>query len=297
MVTNYMGAGAPFDDRDGYIWMDGEVLPWRSAKTHVLSHGLHYASAVFEGEKSYHGSVFELRKHSTRLHRSAELLDFEIPISVDALCEATQQVVDQFDDPELYVRPVAWRGSEMMGVSSQRCTVHLAIAAWPTPVPPSVDERMKGVSLDISKWLRTAPTMAPIQSKAAGLYMSGTLAKHAAEARGFDDALVFDYKGRVAEATTANVFFVIGGKICTPDIECILNGITRQTIIRLAEGLGFEVVVRDLAPTDLAAASEAFLTGTAAEVAAVRRIGEHIYTPSAITESLMTAYDHAIGRA
>lgn len=297
MVTQYLGAGTPFDNRDGNIWMDGKMLSWCDAKVHVLTHALHYASSVFEGEKSYNGQVFKLTEHSERLRRSAELLDFEVPYSTLELIEATKRVVAQYDDEELYVRPVAWRGSEMMGVSGQANKIHVAIAAWSTPAAPSIDERMRGAGLGMSKWIRVAPTMAPIASKAAGLYMSGTLAKHAAEAKGFDDALTLDYKGRVAEATTANIFIVIDGKIHTPDTECILNGITRQTIIGFAEDHGFEVIVRDIMPNELDDASEAFLTGTAAEVTAVNRIDDRKYTPGIITETLMGSYDKAIGRS
>lgn len=296
MVTQYLGAGVPFDSRDGYIWMDGEILPWCEAKVHVLTHALHYASSVFEGEKAYYGKVFKLLQHSERLKKSANLLDFELPYSVSDLNEATMRVVDQYDDAELYVRPLAWRGSEMMGVSGQRNKIHVAIAAWPTPPPPNIKARMKGVGLGMSKWVRVAPTMAPIASKASGLYMSGTLAKHAAEAQGFDDALTLDYKGRIAEATTANIFLVIDGKIHTPDTECILNGITRQTVIGYAEDLGYEVVVRNIMPDELGSSSEVFLTGTAAEVTAVHRIGERKYAPGEVTEKLMQAYDKGIGR-
>jgi branched-chain amino acid aminotransferase len=296
MVTKYLGAGAPFHDRPGLIWMDGEMRPWRHASTHVLTHALHYASAVFEGEKAYRGRVFALDRHSQRLRRSAELLDFVLPVAVEALNAATQSIVDQYDEDELYVRPIAWRGSEMMGVSGQRNTIHVAIAAWPTPMAPSIEQRLRGAALDVSRWVRTAPTMAPIASKAAGLYMAGTLAKHAAEARGFDDALTLDCRGFVAEATTANLFAVIDGQIRTPGPEFILNGITRQTVIGLAREQGHEVLEGDILPDELDRASEVFLTGTAAEVTAVRRIGERGYAPGTITELLMHAYDRAIGR-
>ncbi|WP_293784698.1 branched-chain amino acid aminotransferase [Sphingosinicella sp.] len=296
MVTQYLGAGAPFHDRPGRIWMDGSMRPWREASLHVLSHALHYASAVFEGEKAYRGRVFALEQHSRRLRRSAELLDFNLPYSVEALSAATQEVVDQYDVEELYVRPVAWRGSEMMGVSGQRNTIHVAIAAWATPMAPSLDERLRGVALDVSRWVRMAPNMAPIASKAAGLYMTGTLAKHAAEAKGCDDALTFDCRGFVAEATTANIFAVIDGKLRTPGPDYILSGITRQTVLATARAQGLEVWEGDIHPSELQRASEVFLTGTAAEITAVRSIGARSYTPGVITEAIMRAYDEAIGR-
>lgn len=297
MVTRYIGEGEAFDCRPGTIWMDGELRHWQEASIHVLTHALHYASAVFEGEKAYRGQVFELDRHSRRLQRSARLLDFELPYSIDDLNIATRMVVDQYDVPEVYVRPVAWRGSEMMGVSGQRNTIHVAIAAWPTPEAPGIDERLAGASLDVAKWVRTAPDMAPIESKAAGLYMTGTLAKHAAEARGFDDALMLDREGFVAEATTANLFAVLDGTLATPRTEFILNGITRQTIIQLAEEAGYAVVETDITLEALDAASEVFVTGTAAELTPIRRIGERHYRPGNVTETLMRAYDRIIGRA
>jgi len=296
MVTKYLGEGKPFDDREGSIWMDGEMIAWRDARVHMLTHALHYASSVFEGEKSYNGKVFKLQAHSSRLKQSANLLDFEIPFSVNEINEATQQVARQYSEDELYIRPLAWRGSEMMGVSGQKNKIHLAIAAWVTPTAPSIVERLKGVGLAMSKWQRVAPTMAPIASKAAGLYMTGTLAKHAAEENGFSDALMLDYRGLIAEATTANIFFVIDEKIHTPNVDCILNGLTRQTIISLAEDLGYEIVVRDIPIEDLDSATEVFLTGTAAEVTAVNRIENHLFSPGKITESLMRGYDQCIGR-
>ncbi len=296
MVTQYLGAGAPFHDRPGRIWMDGALRPWRDASLHVLTHALHYASSVFEGEKAYRGRVFALEQHSRRLRRSAELLDFSLPYSAEALSAATQAVVDQYDAEELYVRPVAWRGSEMMGVSGQRNTIHVAIAAWATPTAASLDERMRGVALDLSRWVRPAPSMAPIASKAAGLYMTGTLAKHAAETKGCDDALTLDCRGCVAEATTANIFAVIDGQLRTPGPDYILNGITRQTVIALSGAQGRNVLEGDIFPDELEHASEVFLTGTAAEITAVRSIGARTYTPGAITEDIMRAYDQAIGR-
>ncbi|MBO6562373.1 MAG: branched-chain amino acid aminotransferase [Nisaea sp.] len=285
----------PFDDRDGAIWMDGALLDWRDAKLHVLSHGLHYASSVFEGERVYSGRIFKSREHTERLHRSAGILGFTIPYDVDAIEAAKQAVIDSMGIVDGYVRPVAWRGSEMMGVSAQKNTIHLAIAAWEWPSYFDPEAKMKGINLDIGKWRRPAPDTAPTNSKAAGLYMIATMCKHDAEARGFHDALMLDYRGYVAEATGANIFFLMDdGRLHTPKPDCFLDGITRRTVIQLAKDNGYEVVERHIRPEDMTRATECFLTGTAAEVTPVGKIGTYSFTPGDMTRTLVEAYEKTV---
>lgn len=270
----------PFDDRDGYIWFNGEMVNWRDAKSHVLSHGLHYASLVFEGERAYGGKIFESRKHTERLRMSAHLLDFELPYSDDELIEAKEVMLAKSGLKDAYIRPFAWRGSEMMAVSAQNTTINVAIACWEWPSMFDLDAKMKGITLDISDWSRPSPQSAPVHSKAAGLYMICTLSKHAAERKGFQDALMLDYRGYVAEATGANIFFLMeDGKIHTPIADCFLNGITRKAVIGMVKNMGYEVVERHIMPDDLAQAKECFLTGTAAEVTPVSQIGDHNMNP------------------
>ncbi len=289
---------APFDDRDGTIWYDGKLMPWRDAKLHVLSHGLHYASAVFEGERVYNETIFKLNEHTERLFASAEMLGFEIPYSVADINAACEDVCKANDIVDGYVRPIAWRGSEMMGVSAQQTFIHVAIAAWAWPSYFSPEARMKGIRLKTGPWRRPSPDTAPVMAKAAGLYMICTISKHAVEADGWDDALFLDWKGRVAEATGANIFFVFGDdKLHTPVPDCFLDGITRQTVIALAEKRGIEVITRDIMPEELAKATEVFVTGTAAEVTPVGQIDEHTYTVGEITQSLMTDYDKVVGKS
>ncbi|HJO75723.1 MAG TPA: branched-chain amino acid aminotransferase, partial [Rhodospirillales bacterium] len=269
----------PFDDRDGVIWFNGELIPWRDAKLHTLSHALHYASSVFEGERSYGGTIFKLTEHSERFAFSARTLGFELPYSVaeiDAACIETCKANDIVDG---YVRPVAWRGSEMMGVSAQETKINVAIAAWAWPSYFSPEARMKGIRLKTSEWRRPSPETAPVHAKAAGLYMICTLSKHAAEAEGFDDCLMLDWRGHVAEATGANIFISFGdGKLHTPTPDCFLNGITRRTVIELAEKRGIEVIERTILPDELKDATEIFLTGTAAEVTPVGEIDDLSFT-------------------
>ncbi|MCH8237912.1 MAG: branched-chain amino acid aminotransferase [Proteobacteria bacterium] len=287
----------PFDDRDGVIWFDGEMIPWRQATIHILSHALHYASSVFEGERSYGGKIFKLTEHSERFQTSAEILGFELPYSVaeiDAACIETCEANGIVDG---YVRPVAWRGSEMMGVSAQETRIHVAIAAWAWPSYFSPEARMKGIRLKTSQWRRPAPVTAPVKAKAAGLYMICTLSKHAAEAEGYDDCLMLDWRGRVAEATGANIFLVFGdGKLHTPTPDCFLDGITRQTVIGLAEKRGIEVVERVIMPDELKDATEIFLTGTAAEVTPVGEIDDLKFTVGEITQWMMEDYDKVVGK-
>jgi branched-chain amino acid aminotransferase len=286
----------PFDDRDGQIWHDGRLVPWREAKIHVLTHALHYASCVFEGERVYNGKVFKLAEHSQRLIDSARILGFEIPWSRAEIDAATEAVVKANGIVDGYVRPVAWRGAEQMGVSAQQTKIHMAIATWEWPAYFSPEARMRGIRLQIAKYARPAPNTAPTQSKAAGLYMICTLSKHAAEAEGYEDALMLDWRGRVAEATGANVFFVMDGKLHTPTPDCFLDGITRRTVIDLAKKRGLEVVERAIMPDELTKANEAFLTGTAAEVTPVREIGPYHFQPGQITRMLMEDYDATVGK-
>jgi len=284
----------PFHDRDGVIWFDGQLVPWRDAKIHVLTHGLHYASCVFEGQRVYNGSIFKLTEHSERLARSAELLGFTIPWSVAEIDAANRDVVQAMNMVNGYIRPVAWRGSEMMGVSAQHNRIHLAIACWEWPSYFSPEMRMKGIALQMSKWRRPAPDTAPTASKAAGLYMICTLSKHAAENAGFQDALMLDYRGQVAEATGANIFLIKDGVIHTPVPDCFLDGITRRTVIDLARRRGLTVVERAIFPEELKDFSEIFLTGTAAEVTPVGRIEDMSFTPGEISRTLMMDYDDLV---
>ncbi len=280
-----------FADHDGLIWYNGQMVPWKSADVHVLTHGLHYASCVFEGERVYDGGIFKLTEHSQRLVNSAELLDFQIPYSVDEIDRACREVVAANKIGDGYVRPVAWRGSEMMGVSAQQNRINLVIAAWVWPSYFDPEERMRGIKLQIAAWRRPDPVTAPVRSKAAGLYMICTLSKHAAEADGCQDALMLDWRGRIAESTGANIFFVADGVMHTPTPDCFLDGITRRTVIGLAKARGLEVVDRVIMPEEMADFSECFLTGTAAEVTPVRKIGEYRFTPGQITQRLIDDYE------
>lgn len=281
----------PFDDRDGVVWYDGALVPWREANIHVLTHGLHYGSCVFEGERVYNGKVFKLTEHSERLAASARILGFELPYSVAEIDAATNETVKAMGFADAYVRPVAWRGSEMMGVAAQSSKIHVAIAVWQWPSYFSPEAKMAGIKLMWAPWRRPAPDMAPTASKAAGLYMICTLSKHEAEAKGYQDALMLDYRGYLAEATGANLFLVMDGKIHTPKPDCFLDGITRRTVIDLAKARGIEVIERHIQPDELANTQEVFLTGTAAEVTPVGQIGEHSFTPGRVCETLVKDYD------
>ena len=284
----------PFDDRDGWIWFDGRVVPWRDAKVHVLTHGLHYGSCVFEGERAYNGKIFKDREHSERLHQSAKLIGFDIPYSVDELMAAKKAVLAKQNITNGYLRPVAWRGSEMMAISAQATTIHVAIAAWEWPSYFSPELREKGLGLQISSWARPAPNTAPTASKAAGLYMICTMSKHAAEKDGFNDALMLDYRGYIAEATGANLFFVFNGELHTPTPDCFLDGITRRTVMELARKAGITVVERHIKPEEIANATEMFLTGTAAEITPVGRVNDIVIPVGDVTRKLMGLYTDAV---
>ena len=286
----------PFDDRDGYIWYDGAMVPWRDAKLHVLTHGLHYASGVFEGERAYSGNIFKLRAHTNRLINSAAILGFEIPWTADEIDAACIQVLKANGQEDAYIRPIAWRGSEMLAVSAQQTKIHLAIATWPWGAYFGAD-KMAGIRLDIAEWRRPHPQTAPTASKATGLYMIGTLSKHAAEAKGFNDALMLDWRGQISEATGANAFFVMDGEIHTPTPDCFLDGITRRTVMSIAKRHQMKVVERVIMPEEMANASEVFLAGTAAEVTPVRQIGPYNFTPSTITETLLNDYEQLVRKS
>ena len=284
-----------FDQRDGFIWMNGALIPWTDARVHVLTHGLHYASSVFEGERAYAGAIFKLREHTERLIYSAKELGFEIPYAageIDAACIETLEANGLVDG---YLRPVAWRGSEMMGVSAQNNRINLAIAAWEWPSYFDPEERLKGIRLDMADYRRPSPETAPCHAKAAGLYMICTLSKHAAESKGYADALMLDWRGRVAEATGANVFFVDNGVLHTPEPDCFLDGITRRTVMDLARARGLKIIERAITPEEMENFSECFITGTAAEVTPVSEIGPYKFTPGDISINLLTDYLALVG--
>jgi branched-chain amino acid aminotransferase len=280
----------PFDQRPDALWFDGQLMPTSDAKISILTHGLHYASCVFEGERAYGGSIFECTQHSERLRRSANILDFEIPYSVAEIDAAKRQVIEKNGQKEAYVRAIAWRGSEQLGVSAQQNTIHLAIATWEWPSYFDPAQRLKGIRLDLAEYRRPDPATAPALAKAAGLYMICTISKHRAERKGYADAMMLDWQGRVAECTGANIFFIKDGKIHTPIADCFLAGITRATAIRLAKQRGIEVIERRIMPDELSTFTECFITGTAAEVTAVSEIAQWKFTPSAITKQLMDDY-------
>ncbi len=287
-------AGTSFDQLEGSIWLDGKIVPWSEAKVHVLTHGLHYGSSVFEGQRAYGGEIFKLEAHTKRLRESAEVLGFTIPWSEEQINDACKQMLVENNLKDAYLRPVAWRGSEMMGVSAQANTIHLAIAAWEWPSYYSPEERLKGIRLDMAEYRRPDPSTAPFKSKAAGLYMICTISKHAAEAKGYSDALMLDWQGRVAEATSANVFFVQDGVIHTPLADCFLDGLTRRTVIELARARGIEVIERRIMPEEMEVFEECFLTGSAAEVTPVSEIGPYSFVPGEICKLMIEDYMAAV---
>ncbi len=289
-------SGPSFDDRDGHIWFNGEMVAWRQANVHVLSHALHYASSVFEGERAYEGEIFRLTEHSERLVDSATAMGFEIPYSVAQIDQACKEVLAINRIQDGYVRPVAWRGAEMMGVSAQDCRIHLAIAAWPWPAYFTPEARLKGIRLKTSPWKRPSPDSAPVFAKAAGLYMICTLSKHAAEAEGFDDALMHDWRGQVAECTGANIFFGLNGVLHTPTPDCFLDGITRRSVMGLARARGIEIIERAVTPDEVAGFDEIFVTGTAAEVTPVSQIDDLRFQVGPIARQMMDDYEALVHR-
>jgi branched-chain amino acid aminotransferase len=281
---------AHFDNRDGYIWFNGELVDWPDVKLHVLSHALHYASSVFEGERVYNKKIFKLEEHTERLFYSAERMDMKIPYTQDQVNEACKEIVEKNSIIDGYVRPIAWRGAEMMGVSAQSTKINLAIAVWEWPSYFDPEQRLKGIRLTLSKWKRPSPETIPCDTKAAGLYMICTLSKHDAERHGYADSLMLDYENYVAEATGANVFFIKDGEIHTPKPDCFLDGITRRTVIDIAKKRGIKVIERKILPEEMSDFSECFLTGTAVEVTPVSEIAEYKFTPGEITKNLMEDY-------
>lgn len=292
-----VAASQPYDQRDGYIWMNGELISWRDARVHLLTHALHYGSAVFEGERVYDGEIFKLTEHSQRLHESAKGLDFVIPYSVAEIDHACRDVVRANKLVDGYVRPLAWRGSEQMGVAAQATKINLAIAAWDWGSYFDPAARTKGLRLTIGNYRRPDPSTAPAKSKAAGLYMICTIEKHRAEREGYADALMLDWRGQIAEATGANIFFFKDGVLHTPLPDCFLDGITRRTVIGLAKQRGLKVVERAIMPEEMADFSECFITGTAAEVTPVSEIGPYRFTIGDITRTLMDDYSALVHRA
>jgi len=279
-----------FDQRPDALWFDGQLMPTSDAQISILTHGLHYASAVFEGERAYGGAIFECTQHSERLKRSANILDFEVPYSVAEIDAAKRLVIEKNGQKEAYVRAIAWRGSEQLGVSAQQNKIHLAVATWEWPSYFDPAQRLKGIRLDLAEYRRPDPATAPALAKAAGLYMICTISKHRAERKGYADAMMLDWQGRVAECTGANIFFIKDGKIHTPTADCFLAGITRATAIKLAKKRGIEVIERRIMPDELSTFSECFITGTAAEVTPVSEIAQWTFTPAAITKQLMDDY-------
>ena len=284
----------PFDKREGVIWFNGDIIPWQNAKVHVLTHGLHYGSSVFEGERAYNGKIFKSAEHTKRLRNSAQIMDFDLPFSDDEINAAKDKVVELMGGGDQYVRPVAFRGSEMMAVSAQNNTIHVAIATWAWPSMFDPETKMKGIKLDIAEYRRPDPMCAPVHAKAAGLYMICTISKHKAEKKGYADAMMLDWQGRVAECTGANIFFVRDGAIHTPIADCFLNGLTRQTVIALAKKEGLEVIETRIMPEELTTFNECFIVGSAAEVTPVSEIGPYKFKPGNMSRAMMDAYSGAV---
>ena len=280
----------PFDNRDGFIWLNGKFVKWRDANIHVLNHGLHYASCVFEGLRIYDGKIFKLNEHIERLFNSAKILDLDIPFSYQDVIDITKEIIVKQNVSNGYIRPVVWRGSEMMAISAKKGSTNLAIAAWEWPSYFSPEKLLEGIKLNVSKWLRPSPESAPTDSKAAGLYMICSLSKHEAEKLGFDDALMLDYRGYVAEATGANIFFVKDNELFTPIADCFLNGITRQTVIELAKSKNIKVHERKIKPDELSSFEGCFLTGTAAEITPISQIAENNYKVCDVILDLLDSY-------
>jgi branched-chain amino acid aminotransferase len=280
----------PFDQRDGVIWLNGEFVPWKDAKVHVLTHALHYASAVFEGERAYGGEIFKLTAHTERLFTSAEMLDMKIPYTVAEIDNACRETLRRQGFVDAYVRPIAWRGSEMMGVSAQSSRVNVAIAIWQWPAYFDPKLLETGIKLDIAEWRRPDPLTAPAKAKAVGLYMICTLSKHTAERKGYADAMMLDWRGQVAECTGANIFFVRNGELHTPTPDCFLDGITRRTVIDLARSRQIKVTERVIMPDELKGFEQCFIVGTAAEVTPVAEIGPYRFKVGDITRTLRADY-------
>ena len=284
----------PFDKRDGFIWINGSFEKWDEAKVHVLNHGLHYASCVFEGIRIYNGKIFKLNEHIQRLYKSAEILDLKIPFQLNDICLHVKDVVKKQNVKNGYIRPVVWRGSEMMAISAEKASTNIAIACWEWPSYFSPDKLLQGINLSVAEWTRPSPQSAPTDSKAAGLYMICSLSKHKAEKAGFDDALMLDYRGYIAEATGANIFFVKNGELFTPKPDCFLNGITRQTVIKIARRIKIKVIEDHFKIDFLSNCSEAFLTGTAVEITPINSINNYKFKERTITKKLIDEFNKEV---
>ncbi len=283
-------ATIPYDDRDGFIWVDGKMVPWREAKVHFLTHALHYGSGVFEGIRAYNGHPFKLKEHSARLIEGCKIMDMKCPYTADELSAACMEAVKANNVVNGYIRPLAWRGAEQMGVAAQQTKIHVGIAAWDWGSYFSAEAQEKGITLKTSRWRRPPSDSAPVHAKACGLYMICTISKHESERAGFTDALMLDYRGRVAELTGANFFMVVNGELHTPEADCFLNGITRRTVMDLARKNGIKVVERAIMPEELKTAQECFATGTAAEITPIGKIDETTYQVGPVTRLLRDAY-------
>ena len=284
----------PFDKRDGFIWINGSFEKWDEAKVHVLNHGLHYASCVFEGIRIYNGKIFKLNEHIQRLYKSAEILDLKIPFQLNDICLHVKDVVKKQNVKNGYIRPVVWRGSEMMAISAEKASTNIAIACWEWPSYFSPDKLLQGINLSVAEWTRPSPQSAPTDSKAAGLYMICSLSKHKAEKAGFDDALMLDYRGYIAEATGANIFFVKNGELFTPKPDCFLNGITRQTVIKIAKRIKIKVTEDHFKIDFVSNCSEAFLTGTAVEITPINSINNYKFKERTITKKLIDEFNKEV---
>ena len=285
----------PFDDRDGYIWLDGDIVLWREAKSHVLSHALHYGSQVFEGERSYNGKIFKSNLHTKRLKKSCEYLDFKLPIIEEKVDQLKHDLLEKNNLIDAYVRPFCWRGADTMGVAANDTRIHMAISVWDWPSYFDFETKMKGIKLNISQWKRPSPASAPVHAKASGLYMICTLSKNMAERHGYQDSLMLDYRGYIAEATGANIFFVMkDNKIHSPIPDCFLNGITRQTIIEIAKKKNYDIIERHILPEEMSNAVECFLTGTAAEVTPVSQIDKYNFFPGDVTTQLIEEFNNFV---
>ena len=284
----------PFDKRDGFIWINGSFEKWDEAKVHVLNHGLHYASCVFEGIRIYNGKIFKLNEHIQRLYKSAEILDLQIPFQLNDICLHVKDVVKKQNVKNGYIRPVVWRGSEMMAISAEKASTNIAIACWEWPSYFSPDKLLQGINLSVAEWTRPSPQSAPTNSKAAGLYMICSLSKHKAEKAGFDDALMLDYRGYIAEATGANIFFVKNGELFTPKPDCFLDGITRQTVIKIAKRIKIKVTEDHFKIDFVSNCSEAFLTGTAVEITPINSIDNYKFKERTITKKLIDEFNKEV---
>jgi branched-chain amino acid aminotransferase len=284
----------PFDQREGVIWMNGEFVPWKDAKVHVLTHALHYGSGVFEGERAYGGEIFKLTEHTQRLFDSAEILDMKIPYTVAEIDAACRETLKRQGFSDAYVRPIAWRGSEMMGVAAQATKINVAIAIWQWPAYFDPAHLERGIRLDMAEYRRPDPMTAPSKAKAVGLYMICTISKHKAERKGYADALMLDWRGQVAECTGANIFFVKNSELHTPTPDCFLDGITRRTVMGLAQKRQVKVVERAIMPDELKTFEQCFIVGTAAEVTPVGEIGPYKFKVGDLTRTLRSDYLDAV---